>query len=193
MRPTQRARAAKYAAAVLLGFLLCGATFAQPSDPNGNEDIRQTVARIAYLNGGVSYARGDDPDNWQAADLNVPMTLGDRIYTGRGGRAELAVHGGAYIRLDGDTDLAALNLTDDTQQLSLKLGSASFQVRRLGADDVFEVDTPNAAVTFDAVGDYRVDVDQDGNSRVLVSRRAGSVPAVRQRRRRRRRRPRRVG
>jgi hypothetical protein len=42
-------------------------------------DIRQTVARISFLSGEVSFSRGDDPDYWQAADRNVPMTLGDRI------------------------------------------------------------------------------------------------------------------
>src|SRR5205807_2432126 len=97
-----RARAARGIAAVFLGFLLSGPLFGQYRDDRGDGDIRQTVARISYLNGGVSCARGDDPENWQNADLNVPLTLGDRIYTGRGGRAELQVHGGAYVRLDGD-------------------------------------------------------------------------------------------
>ena len=46
-------------------------------------EIRQTVARISYISGSVSFARGDDPDNWQAADRNVPMSLGDRVYTNR--------------------------------------------------------------------------------------------------------------
>ena len=121
----------------------------------------------------MSYARGDDPDNWQPPDINVPLTLGDRLYTDRGGRAELQIQGGTVVRLDATTDLAAANLTEDTKQISQNLGSASYQVRRLGAEEVFEVDTPNAAVTFDAPGDYRVDVDNDGNSRIRV--RAGRV------------------
>ena len=56
------------------------------------------------------------------------------------------------------------------KQFSLSLGTASFQVRRLADDEVFEVDTPNAAVTFERPGDYRVDVDNDGNTRVQVRR-----------------------
>ncbi|MGE5358474.1 MAG: hypothetical protein ACM3NQ_05600, partial [Bacteroidales bacterium] len=39
------------------------------------DDIRQTVVRVAYLSGEVSYNRGDDPDDWQPASLNFPMTL----------------------------------------------------------------------------------------------------------------------
>ena len=85
------------------------------------------------------------------------MTLGDRVWTA-GGRLELQIHGGNIVRLANATDLAALNLTEDTQQFSLSAGVASFQIRRLGDDDVFEVDTPNAAITFERTGDYRVDV-----------------------------------
>ena len=67
-------------------------------DPGG-DDIRQTVARISAIDGEVSYARGDAPDDWQAADRNVPVTLGDRLYTGAQGRAELQVHGGSIVRI----------------------------------------------------------------------------------------------
>ena len=134
----------------------------------GGEEIHQTVARISYVSENVYFSRGDDPDNWQAADLNVPMTLGDRVSTGENGQAELQVHGGDSIRLAARADLGALNLTDDTKQFSLKQGLSSFQVRRLKEDEVFEVDTPNAAVTFERPGGYRIEVDADGNTRVAV-------------------------
>ncbi len=134
------------------------------------QEIQQTVARISLVGGGVSFARGDDPEDWQAADVNVPMTLGDRVWTGDDGRLELQVHGGNYARLAARTDLQVLNLTNDVKQFSLGLGTASFSLRRLGDDEVFEVDTPNAAVTLERPGEYRVDVDSDGNSRVQVRR-----------------------
>ena len=152
----------------------------QAYDEFGDEtspDVIQTVARISYMQGTVSYERGDDPDDWQPADLNVPMTLGDRIYTSRRSRAELQVHGGDVIWLGSRTDLAALNLTDDTKQFALKLGIASFHVRNLDQNDVWEIDTPNSAVTFDRPGDYRISVDQDGNTRVSVQRGGATVAA----------------
>jgi len=150
---------------LFLGALL-GASSAAGQDLD--EEIHQTVARISYISGNVSYSRGDDPDNWQAAAVNVPMTLGDRVYTGESGRAELQVHGGDFIRLDTRSDLAALNLTDDTKQFSLKEGLASFQIRHLGEKEYFEVDTPNAAITFERPGGYRIEVDAEGNTRVAV-------------------------
>ena len=62
-------------------------------------EVHQTVARVSYVSGDVSFSRGDDPDNWQPADRNIPMTLGDRVYTGGRSRVELQVHGGDVIRL----------------------------------------------------------------------------------------------
>jgi hypothetical protein len=161
------------AAALLIALAGAGSARAQYYDDDNygyaDPDIRQTVARVAYISGDVSFARGDDPDNWQPADANLPMTLGDRAWTS-GGRLELQVHGGNIIRLAQSTDLAALNLTEDTKQFSLSAGVASFRIRRLGDDEVFEVDTPNAAVTFERTGDYRIDVRPDGDTRVQVRR-----------------------
>jgi hypothetical protein len=155
----------------ILGVLLLGTLASAPFRAQSREDeVQQTVARISFLSGSVSYARGDDPDNWQPADFNVPMTIGDRLYTDERSRAELQVHGGFYIRIGSQADLAALNLTDDTKQWSLRGGSAAFRVRRLEDNEIFEVDTPNAAVTFERAGEYRVDVDPNGNTRVAVSR-----------------------
>ena len=150
----------------LLGSLaLAPSLLAQPPD---GDDITQTVVRVAYLSGQVSYSRGDSPDDWQPASRNFPMTLGDRLYTARGSRLELQTENGA-IYLAPESNLAALNLTYDVKQFSLGMGSASFLVRQIGPEEFFEVDTPNAAVTFDRAGEYRIDVDRDGNTRVLVN------------------------
>jgi hypothetical protein len=160
---------------VLFGLFSSLAT-AQVRDEYGESyqgESYQTVARISFLSGQVSFSRGDEPDDWQPADRNVPMTLGDRIYTGSRSRIELQVHGGDFVRLGARTDFAALNLTEDTKQFSLKSGVASIRIRRLSDSEIFEIDTPNAAVTFERPGDYRVDVDQDGFTRVEV--RSGSA------------------
>src|SRR5215475_1279821 len=51
-----------------------------------SDDIRETVARVSYTSGDTSFSRGDDPDEWQDLDVNVPMSYGDRVYTGERGR-----------------------------------------------------------------------------------------------------------
>lgn len=37
-----------------------------------DDDIEQTVARISYISGPVSYGRGDDPDGWDPAITTCP-------------------------------------------------------------------------------------------------------------------------
>lgn len=149
----------------LLGTLALAST-AQAQSPDA-DDIQQTVVRVAYFSGQVSYSRGDNPDDWQPASLNFPMTLGDRLYTAKGSRLELETEGTA-IYLAPETDLAALNLTYEVKQFSLGMGSASFRIRQIALGSAFEIDTPNAAVTIDRAGEYRIDVDRDGNTRVVV-------------------------
>ena len=168
------------ATGVFFSALLCaGLASGQYRDkyPDDTGELRQTVARISYISGNVSFARGDDPDNWQTADRNVPMSLGDRVYTDNRSRLELQVHGGDSIRLGAGSELAALNLTEDAKQFSVSVGVASFHIWRLDDNETFEVDTPNAAVTFDRPGDYRIDVDADGNTRIVVRRGRATVAA----------------
>ena len=144
------------------------------SDPSA--DPAQSVARVSYLDGDVSYARGDDPDQWQGIDQNVPLATGDRVYTG-GGKTELQLESGAAIRLGSGTDFTALNLTDDTSQFAVNAGVSSFSIPRLEGGELFEVDTPNAAVTLERAGRYRVDVDEAGATRVTVRQGRATIAA----------------
>ncbi len=162
---------------ILVAVALCGTILTAGRADAQPADAGQTVARISYLSGDVSYSRGDDPDDWQAPVRNAPFTLGDRLYSAGSGRVELQIQGGEFVRMAPQTDLAALNLTDDVKQFSLSGGTASFQLRRLDQNEAFEVDTPNAAVTFERPGDYRVDVDSNGNSRVSCLQGEASVAA----------------
>jgi hypothetical protein len=144
---------------------------------DSDDDIEQTVARISYISGAVSYGRGDDPDDWDPAITNLPFTLGDRIYSSPDGRAELQLPGGNFVRIGRGSYLTALTLTYDTKQFYLGNGAATVHIRRLDPDDIFEIDTPNVAVTFDTPGRYRVEVDDDGNTRVIVRRGTAVVAA----------------
>src|ERR671919_246405 len=127
-------------------------------------------ARISFVSGPVSYSRGDDPEEWDDAIENVPLTIGDRIYAPEGGQAELQLPSGNFVRLAPRSYFSALNLSDDIKQFYLGEGAASFNIRRLGSDEVIEIDTPNVSATLDQPGRYRITVDDDGNSRISVRR-----------------------
>ncbi len=55
-------------------------------------------------------------------------------------------------------------------QVRLTEGSINIRVRRLGDDETFEVDTPNLAFTILRPGRYRIDVNESGDSTVVVVR-----------------------
>jgi uncharacterized protein DUF6600 len=136
-----------------------------------------SVARISFVSGPVTYSRGDDPDQWDDAIENVPLTIGDRIYSPEDGRAELQLSSGNFVRLAPRSYFSALNLSDVIKQFYLGEGTASFNIKRLRSDEVIEIDTPNVSVTLDEPGIYRITVDEDGNSRILARRGRVTVAA----------------
>ncbi|HEX7672413.1 MAG TPA: hypothetical protein VF395_22620, partial [Polyangiaceae bacterium] len=79
-------------------------------DAGDGQDFQQTVARVAWLTGESSLQRGDDPDHWQPLAVNVPLTIGDRVYAGETGRLELEAPGLRAFVAPG-TELTTLNLT----------------------------------------------------------------------------------
>src|SRR5215470_6607026 len=91
------------------------------------EDPPGRAARLSYLSGTVSFQPGGVED-WVPATLNRPLTTGDRLWTEAGGRAEAHI-GSAALRLNGKTNFAFLNLTDQTAQIQLSLGSLSVRLR----------------------------------------------------------------
>ncbi|MFN7988968.1 MAG: DUF6600 domain-containing protein [Thermoanaerobaculia bacterium] len=142
-----------------------------------DDETLQAVARISWFEGDVSLNRGDDPDDWQPASVNYPVTAGDRLWTASGSRAELQLPG-ATLYLAPESELGALDLTRNARQVSLTLGTATVRLHRLDPDERFELATPNVSVTFESPGVYRVDVDEDGNTRVSVSSGRASAAAA---------------
>jgi hypothetical protein len=123
-------------------------------------DPPSRVARLNYLNGPVSFRPGS-VDDWAAATLNYPLTAGDRLWTDAGAQAELHV-GSTAVRMDSQTALGIVNLDDRVVQLSLTAGALNIHIRAMRPDEIYEVDTPNAAVMLQP-GDYRFNVDGDRN------------------------------
>src|ERR1022692_477453 len=135
---------------------------ADDNDPPGR------VARIRYLQGSVSFQPAGETD-WAAAVTNRPMTTGDHLWADEGSRAEVQI-GSAIIRLDANTGFSFLNLDDRTVQIQLTEGTLNLRVRRLGRDEVFEVDTPNQAFSVTQAGQYRVQAGADGVSSMVTVR-----------------------
>ncbi len=151
------------------GALVASLAMADGDDPPGR------AARLSYISGTVTFQPGSVED-WVPATLNRPMTTGDRLWTEAGGRAEMTI-GSAAVRMNGRTNFAFLNLDDRTTQVQVSVGALSVRLRRLNDDETFEIDTPQLALTLLRPGEYRIDVNEEGDATV-VGVRGGSAEAT---------------
>ena len=131
-------------------------------------DPPSRVMRVNYLSGQVSFQPGG-VDDWVAATINRPLTTADRVWTDKDSRAELNL-GTAALRLDSETSLTVSNLSDNTVQVELDQGVLNIHVRKLYGGEVYEVDTPNVAFTLLKSGDYRFEVDPNGDTTTVIVR-----------------------
>ncbi len=118
------------------------------------------VGRLNYMTGSVSF-RPAGSDEWAPAVPNRPLTTGDRLWADNDSRAEVHV-GSAAVRINSQTELDFTSVDDNTLQMRLAQGSMTIRVRNLDNGQVYEIDTPNGAVSIGQAGEYRVDVGADG-------------------------------
>jgi hypothetical protein len=146
----------------------CLSAMAQDQYQGQNDDPPGRVARLAYMQGSVSFEPAGESE-WVQAVPNRPMTTGDRLWADQNSRAEVEL-GSASIHLAPNTGFSFLNLDDRTVQIELSSGTLDIRVRGLDQNDVFEVDTPNQAFSALAPGRYRIEASEDGNSTFVTIR-----------------------
>ena len=126
------------------------------------------VARLGYAAGEVSFSPAGD-NEWVRANVNRTLITGDRLWVENGARAEIQA-GSAAIQLGANTSVTVSAFDDRVTQLQLTQGTLNIRLRHLGANQAFEVDTPNLALTLRNNGDYRVAVDSDLDTTDVVVR-----------------------
>ena len=142
-----------------LAMLGCAAVAQEAWDSSGR------VARLSYVQGEVSLMSEGDTD-WVTADLNRPLTSGDELWVESGSRAELQA-GFASLHLDERTSLSFVDVEDSELRISLTEGTVNVQVENLEREEIFAVQTPNATVSLVRAGEYRISVEDDGNTTVV--------------------------
>src|SRR5258708_4967614 len=139
-----------------------------------DQDPPGRVARLNLAEGWVSFQPGGEND-WVDAVLNRPLVTGDNLWADENSRAEVHI-GSTALRLGSKTGITLLELGDRAAQIRLAQGSLIIKVRHVDDEDSYEIDTPNVAFTVSQPGDYRIDVDPDGNrTEVTVWRGRGEV------------------
>ena len=139
----------------------------QGQDQNQDtSQVKPAVGRLSMIHGDVSVQRGDSSE-WIAGTLNTPLEAGDRISTGNGGRAEVQLDYANAVRLDENSTVKITDLTASHIQLQVGQGLVNYSVFKNSQADA-EIDTPNSAVHPLRDGDYRIQVDGDSESQVIV-------------------------
>ena len=129
--------------------------------------------RISLIDGDVQI-RTEDTDDWVPASINMPLREGDRIWVPEGGKTELQLRDGTYLRLDEKSALEILTLDKDSFQFYLTEGHAyaNFKGRK---GSLLQMDTPISSVRAYDRSIFRMDIADDGLTQVSVFR--GTVDA----------------
>lgn len=123
------------------------------------------VARVSFIEGQASTFQSDAKD-WAAVAVNAPLVTGDRFYAGPDSRAEIQLSRGIDARLGAETELDMAELAPDRAQIRVALGRANFRVRPGAA--ALQLETPGGLLDVDGAGAYRVEVESDGRTKVMV-------------------------
>ena len=129
-------------------------------------DPPTVVARLSVAQGNVSIEPAS-VDQFSPAEVNYPLTTGDRLWTDYDALAELQ-GGQLALRMAQTTDLTVTAMSDTLAQFGLGQGSVHLRTYKLEPGTTTELDTPNVAVTVLATGDVRVDVDRNGEWTVVT-------------------------
>ncbi|HEV2989359.1 MAG TPA: DUF6600 domain-containing protein, partial [Candidatus Angelobacter sp.] len=142
-------------------------SFAVTSQAQGPAEQPSTgVGHISLIHGDVSMQRGDSGD-WAAAGLNTPLVRGDQIATGQKSRAEIQLDYANIVRLAAASQVKIADLTRLRIQIQVAQGYANYSMFKGGEADV-EIDTPNVAVRPLKQGRYRIQVNSDSETDVIV-------------------------
>lgn len=139
---------------------------AEDGDDTSEETAR--VMRVSLLSGDVSLRRAGYED-WEQANLNMPLVEGDTLATGRDAHVEIQVDARNFVRLGADSVLSVVTLRDEGIALSLTEGTATVRLARFDRDrEYFEVDAPKTTMAAEKRGLYRLDASRDGSVRLTV-------------------------
>jgi hypothetical protein len=134
-----------------------------------------SVARVQYMSGEISLAQCD-VDKWSAASQNQRLTPNTCVWADKNSRAELNL-GNGLVRLNSETSVTLVALSQSNVQLKVNQGSVSLSVPILPRGEIYEIDTPNATLTVMKPGVYRVDVFPKEDQTWVTARR-GEVTAI---------------
>ena len=150
----------------LVTFGFAGVAAADDEEYSRESGPQTDVARVSLIHGDVSMQRGDSGD-WTTATLNTPLVRGDQVATGERSRAEVQLDFANILRLSSASQAKIADLTRTRIQIQLAQGYANYSMFK-GSDADVEIDTPNVAVRPLKRGRYRIQVNSEDETEVVV-------------------------
>ena len=124
--------------------------------------------RISLIEGDVQ-VRIEDTGEWVPASINMPLMDGDHIWVPEGGRTELQLRDGTFLRLDENSALEILTVEKDSFQFYLTEGRSYANFRGL-RETLLQIDTPDASIRAYDRSDFRIETTRDGYTDISVYR-----------------------
>jgi hypothetical protein len=141
----------------VLALSLAGAAAMAQSSPAG----------LTHIEGSVAFAPAGATE-WSDATPRRPVARGDRLWTDKGGRAEVQL-ASVTLHMDSEAFVEVVALGRNSLQASLNEGTVNARVRQGEGGDTLEINTPQLTFRPLQAGDYRIDVDPaQGTTRIAV-------------------------
>jgi len=150
------------------------AIVALPPSSFAQEARPVNAGRITYSVGKVSI-QPDGKGAWIKASPGLELSAGDNLWADV--NSEVEIHTASTIVLVGpETSIAFDELTDFKVKLNLRLGSVIVQM----PEEIryWEIGTPNLRFTLSEIGDYRLDVNGEGDETDVTAKQGHGLAIV---------------
>ncbi len=122
--------------------------------------------RLSLIEGDVQLWSVETND-WIPVTINMPLYEGDRLWLPQGGKAEVQIRNGSFVRLNENTSLEILRV--DTNSLQTYLSEGQAYVNFTGIDNtMIQLDTPFSSTRVYAATKFLVNVNRTGETDISV-------------------------
>ena len=162
---------------IAFGLLFACATRARADATD--EHLISARAGIVNLVSGDAMVRRAGSDVWLTLRAKDELQSGDAVRTGAGGRVEVLLNPGSYLRLGESSEFELTDASLDTLRIKLAKGSAV--VEAAGFDDGFAINAtaPQTQIALVRSGIYRFNVTPSGATELFVRKGRAVVGAER--------------
>lgn len=153
--------------AALICLAVCATQAVARDDASDKYLVSAKAGGINFISGRVEVQRAN-AEKWQPLTAKDAIHAGDRVRTGAGGRIEMLLTPGSFLRLDENAEFKLTN--SSLERLSISLHNGAIIIEALGVDDgapIVGVATPHTKIAIMRSGIYRINAAQ-GATEVVV-------------------------